>query len=561
MATFEITLSDGSAYEVDAPDEATAKQRLMQSLTPQQTQQPNTLADVAKSAGSGLVTGAEKLLGLPGDIQHQFDRLGRFIGDKIYGEATPEQAAQLDRMKGLRQPTSEQVAGLNNQVTGFTPHQPQTTAGEFANTAAEFVPGAMAFGGANTLRGLGGAAVKYGVVPGLTSEGAGQAARKFAPSMEAPARIAGAFAGPALVAGARRALTPTRSDSASQAAAQTLRNEGVDVTAGQATGNTRLKYAEAELGGRRAADFMERQAEQFTAAALKRIGVRAKRATPEVMDDAFTRIGQEFDDLASRHTLRLDQAAKDRLVDAYVEYKDLVAPNNIVPKVQKSMEDLFNPAFVRGDVLSGGQYKEMRTALDRAARTLSRRGDPAADALWDMRNALDDAMERSITNPSDKGAWRLVRQKYRNILPIEQAMAGSSEATMTGLITPDRLRAAVVRQNKRAFVRGKGDLASLARAGSAVLKPLPQSGTAPRLMAQGAGQTAGALIGNALVPGPVGILGGMALGATAPRLIGAGMLSRGGQAYLGNQLMQPPVGSFARALPPVAANAALEFRR
>lgn len=130
--------------------------------------------DLMKSIGSGLVTGTEALLGLPGDLTmlaHEGGGwVGRNIAELVTGKPRPAGLPRLSNPVPL--PTTADVAGANKAITGFEPYEPTTTLGRYARTAAEFVPGAVAFGGTgNVVKG----AIKYGVVPGLASEAAGQA--------------------------------------------------------------------------------------------------------------------------------------------------------------------------------------------------------------------------------------------------------------------------------------------------------------------------------------------------------------------------------------------------
>lgn len=78
----------------------------------------------------------------------------------------------------------------------------------------------------------------------------------------------------------RRAVSPFTINPERQALVDQLGNEGVRVTAGQATGSRGLRYAESEIGGQQAEDAMNNQGEQFTSAILRRVGVNADRATP-----------------------------------------------------------------------------------------------------------------------------------------------------------------------------------------------------------------------------------------------------------------------------------------
>lgn len=342
----------------------------------------------------------------------------------------------------------------------------------------------------------------------------------------------------ALGAAARRAVTPFQSNAAREGMVNTLANEGVDVTAGQRTGSQALRYAESEIGGRAAQDTMERQGEQFTAAALRRVGENAPRATPEVMDNAFTRIGQQFDNLAARNNMRADQGLVDDLRQAYTDYASLVPESQRAPIVQNVIQDVADAMHANGGILPGEAYQAARSRLDRAARAAVR--DPElSHALRGVREALDDGMQRSIS-PRDAIAWREARRQYRNMLVLEKAVTGAGENTAQGIISPSQLRnATVVGQGRRNYARGQGDFADLARAGEAVLKPLPNSGTAGRLRAQNLSAMVPALLGSGaggVAGGIPGALAGAAAGAAVPRIAGALMMSRAGQAYLGNQL-------------------------
>src|SRR5690606_30723243 len=118
------------------------------------------------------------------------------------------------------------------------------------------------------------------------------------------AEIAGSLLG--LGAGAagpnavRRVLTPHPSNPTRDRLVQALSDEGVDLTAGQRTGSTPMRYMESELGQGAAQDFMGSQSEAFTGAALSRAGISSNRATPEVLNQRYNELGGQFDDYARR---------------------------------------------------------------------------------------------------------------------------------------------------------------------------------------------------------------------------------------------------------------------
>lgn len=356
----------------------------------------------------------------------------------------------------------------------------------------------------------------------------------------------------------RRVVSPVSASSARQSLVNTLEREGVDVTAGQATGSDALRYAESEIGGAAARDLVERQGEQFTRAALSRAGVNADRATPDVIDNAFNRIGNQFDSLATRNTLKPDRKLQKDLVDTWRNYMSVTPPNARVPIVADMMTDI-NNALKNGGTLDGITYQSLRSRLDRVAR--GSRDQDLASTLRDIRSALDDGMERSIaaTNPKDLGGWRNARKEYRNMLVLEQAATGAGENAAAGLISPSALRnATVAKHGRRNYARGSGDFADLARAGEGVMKPMPQSGTAPRTAIRNMGAALPALLGagaGGVAGGGPGAMAGMAAGAALPAFAGKLMMTPAGQAYLKNQLLSGSISPQFRAKLAAAVNA------
>ena len=559
MPKFEITTPDGR-FEVTAPDEQTA----MQALKGQQSAEgPGYIEDMAKAGASGLARGTMDLVGLPGTIGDVLNSGGQWalrkgyeavtgsapsskggMVERFFAGPTPEVEAKL--IGGGRNPLGG--ANLRKQASdatgGATEYKAKTRPGKYAGTVGEFIPGAVAFGAGNPEN-----IIRYGVVPGLASEAAGQMTEGSA--LEPLARAGAAIAAPGLYNAARRLVTPFPTSPERIAAADALQNEGVDLTAGQRTGNKTLRYLESELGGNAGQQIADRQGEQFTSAALRRAGVTADRATPDVIDDAFTRIGQQFDDLAARNRLQPDRLMARDITATVRDYFSMVPESQRAPVVTDLITDI---AQNSANGIDGATYQALRSRLDRLARGTA---DPQlGEALRGIRTALDDAMERTLlrTNPADFGAWRQARNEYRNMLVLEKAATGAGEDAALGIISPSQLRGATVtEQGRRAYARGQGDFADLARSGEAVMKPLPQSGTAPRTAVRAAGASLPAIAGAA-AGSPLGLLGSMLggiAGATVPYAIGRAALSGPGRAYLSNQLLGPS----ANSLPQGIANA------
>ena len=286
MATFEITAPDGGVYHIDGETEAGAVAALKKLLKP--AEGDSRALGMVKSAGVGLAKGAIGMAEFPAQV-------GNWLADRaVTGiermRGVPEQEIEANRARVDEIQSNDYLNPMNlrrniEQVTGPF-REPQNTPERYIDTAAQFLA-ATPIGGASGI----GAKVIGATSGGLLSEAGGQLAQKHMPEAEPYARLAGGLLGAGAPALMRRAVTPNPVSVERQGLLATMKQEGVDLTAGQATGSKTLRYAESELGGSKGASFMEKQDEQFTKAALKRAGIDANRATPEVMDQAFTRIG------------------------------------------------------------------------------------------------------------------------------------------------------------------------------------------------------------------------------------------------------------------------------
>lgn len=499
-----------------------------------------TAADVAKSAGIGLAKGGIGLAGMVGDLTNLgakgIEHASNFVSDKLGIDRyqRPEQPSVLNSI-----PTS---ADIQKGIEGYTGefYKPKTTAGEYAQTAGEFAPAMV--GGPGSIAGK---LLTRVAIPAATSETAGQLTKGT--EAEPWARVAGGLLSPAVTAAGRRVVTPSPATPERSALANALRGEGIDLTAGQATGSKPLQWMESTLGdlpgsGGHAAAIQTRQGEQLTAAALRRAGETGNRADGPAINAAFDRIGGNFDQLAARNTLHMDRPFATDLTNTVREYNSLVPQSMRSPIVEGVVNDLAAHAGANAGAVSGEFYQALRSRLDRAARSSAR--DPQlSEALRGLRTSLDDAMERTIstTNPADLGAWREARNQYRNLMVLEKAATGAGSATAEGLISPSQLRNATVSTHgRRNYARGEGDFADLSRAAEAVMKPLPNSGTAPRMYMQ---HLASALSGAA--GGSIAGLPGAIAGAAVPATVGRALMSRPVQGYLGNQVLGPAQGSRA----------------
>lgn len=536
MATFSLEI-DGQPVEVDAPDLQTAigaasdavrgrvgkfadaaKTQAAAPEGPPTSRIMDTASDVAKSLGAGVVRGVTGIATLPGNLENLatagLDYIKPGFADAKQGFDKATNSQPYDMAQGLKD--AEKVTGPL--------HEPTTTAGEYARTVGEFAPNAL-FPGGPAQR------VLNTVVPAVASEAAGQAT-KGTPN-EGVARFAAAALAPT---GARTVLAagaPFRPRSAEHARlAEVLADEGVDaLTAGERTGNQTLKYAESALGGARLARNRDEGLRQYTQAALERAGENADNAAPAVLNNAFNRLGADFDRLAANTTATIDNRVGRNVAGILQRYDAGTSAQFHVPIVR----DLATQILARPQ-LTGQEYQAFRSGLSDAIRN-SGGNVPTRRALIDLMEEVDDAMARSM-GPGMAQEWAQTRNQYRNLIAIRDSMDSAGQDVAVGNVMPQNLRAAVQANGFDNYSRGRGDLSELARAGEAVMKGVPQSGTAPRAAAAAvpaiiAGQITNALTGDATHAATAA--GAAAL--AAPAIAGRTIMSRPVQEWLAGNTM------------------------
>lgn len=442
-------------------------------------------------------------------------------------------------------PDAEGSARAIESVTGPM-HAPEGTGGKYGERVGEFLGNPIGYVGPGGF----GAKVLSGIGAGLGSEAASQLTKGS--SLQPYAEVGGAMLGAKAPFAGARAITPLPIAPERQAMVNTLRAEGIEPTAGQVTGRKALKYAESVLGdspgaGGSTQATNERVLEQFTKATLKRIGVDETRATPEVIDKAHARIGSEFDRLMAAHDADLrgpnGQTLVQDLIKAERDYQDIVPESMRVPLIENTVNDMITK-LIKSPTLSGEEYKVLRSRLDKVRR--GTKDVEVKGTVADFQEALDNAMERSMqaAGSRDVGKWQQARRDWRNLLVIEGAQTGAGETAASGLISPAKLRQGAVSQGRSAYARGKGDFADLARSGEAVLSPLPQSGTGPRVFTQAIPAAIGAAVGHGAGFGDVGPA---IAGAMAPAVVGRGLMSGPVQAYLKNQGLSAQLRKMGRS--------------
>ena len=182
MPIFDVE-ANGKQFEIEAPDLQTASAALKTHFGGTQPSAPeyqgSTMADVGKSAVSGLASGLTGLAGLPADALNLATQGVDYLAGTKSHENYGKPAADYAGFEALTKALEGKVGPL---------YKPQTTAGEFAHTGAEFLPAML--GGPESI------ATKLATrvaVPAIASETAGQATKGT--ELEPYARVGGALLG------------------------------------------------------------------------------------------------------------------------------------------------------------------------------------------------------------------------------------------------------------------------------------------------------------------------------------------------------------------------------
>lgn len=476
-----------------------------------------TINDMGRAAGSGLVRGATALADLPGMLM---TGAGDLAARGLEAAGAPGMA------QGLRDVAGNSPLGSGNSVGAGVDlvapdarsYQPKTTAGEYSQTVGEFIPGALVGPG-----GMVGNAMRYGVLPGLASEAAGQATEGT--KAEPFARAAAALLTPMLTGRPTQRAKPAlpRADAEDARMAETLIRNGVRPTVGQTTGSTLLRRLEGS------ADILPSQAEDFTAAAMKTTGSAASRATPgalsQASDDIVRAMNEATDGISFRPDVKMAQGADDVIRD----YTRATASGNIVPDVRNIADEIIDAATNPG----AGRIAldTLRDWRSRLGRLMTSKDAQVRDAAYGLRSLIDDATQAQLLaagRADDVQKLKIAREQYRNWLAV--ADAATRAGAENGIISPTQLYQSVIRsQGRRNVAVGKTtDLGELSRSAAGVLRP--ESTVSPggvrtlptQLMLGGIGASAGvaAMPENPIIGGLLGALGGAgvtSIGQTAAR--------------------------------------------
>jgi hypothetical protein len=545
---------------------------LMKALGQQQPE-VSTTGDMAKSLGIGAAKGVIGLAGLPGTVADLATR----GYDWATGSHTNDTVGPYAQTIG--------PANIQKHIEDYTGkfYEPKTTAGEYAQTVGEFLPGVVGGPGSIATR-----LATNVLAPAVVSETAGQLTKGS--SYEPWARVGGAMLGAALPRAVSRVISPATIDADRAAAVQGLANQGVtDMTAGMKTGNKAIQYAQSENAAAADAAANVNTLKQLTGSVMRRAGVpdelNTGQAVPEVLAANRANLSDQFGSLLGQHDAIPINGFNTEAAKIVNEFKngtnaaDAPALQYFINKVNQGVTEAPAPlsawpqnfqnivgqlrkqgvgdtdigralgieapaATKAASMISGQAYQNIQSEIGKALK--SSYGTPGlTTALGELKDALDSSVAgglKAAGKTADFEKLQALRGQWRDQNILEKAITNSGEyGAQHGVVTPSALYNAVnaVSPRRTAVALNSTPLAGLARDAKAVIGNItpPQSGTSPRLAARLI-PAAGAGIVGALIGGPhvgMGAAGAMLAPMVASHTYGKALMSAPIQRYLANQ--------------------------
>lgn len=390
---------------------------------------------------------------------------------------------------------------------------------------------------------------------------AGEAAgdSPYAPLAQIGAGMVGGMTPSAATAFGRKVATPLKISNPpeTQRLIGVAEKEGISLTPGTKSGSRPLQATESVLSTLPFSSGPQRQVyantrQEFNRAVLKKAGIDAPDASPEVLEKAFTGIGKEFNDLVDqtpplRVTPEFDAKIKTVFYDNIFKLSRRLDANTkgIFAGYVEDFDNLFKQAKAGGSgVIDPQSYKDIATDL---RATIRETRDPALKrSLGVMQSALDDLLEQHSSTKL-KNQWADTRNRYRNMLIVDTAVGGGTNATrVSGDIPFAGFKQAVDAADPAGFARGRGEYNDLARVGDLLADKIPNSGTPERTFIQRlVTDPVGALANPAVAYGAAGLTATVnaplaAVGLATPYTLQKFINSPTGSKYILNQKYAGP---------------------
>lgn len=331
-------------------------------------------------------------------------------------------------------------------------------------------------------------------------------------------------------------LTPqpeTNLSLAQQQAAKRAIEAGFQFSPAQMTGSKTGMFIEEGIKALPLARGAYTKLEEANQAALQRIAGEAvglKKGvefTPNAMQSAYDNALLKYKSLESVPAIKLDKGFSqqiDKIVSDLNKVPESQRQQLGITEIQKVLKDYKN--FSKKPVDGQTMFLGLR-AINDSLFAAQKQGAVGAGAYKDLRNAVENAIERSITSPSKKGLvnsnvvkqFKEGRSQMSNWFTVNEAFDAA-----TGEISGRKLAGSLARKSN--FGGRNTELETAALAVRAFPRALPSSGTAERaesanLVKQLSAASALPLLGGGATSMLGGGLGDVAAAAGASQLLPA----------------------------------------
>lgn len=327
---------------------------------------------------------------------------------------------------------------------------------------------------------------------------------------------------------------------------------GINVLPHQLSDSRVLKWVSSavkDLPWTGAASANKSQVDGFTRAVAKTMGLNTDELSPTAMKAVNDRVNYLYNNAFDGVDIGLDGGFKAKLGKLI---QDNTANLSAGEREQFiNLLKIISKDAVGGN-LPGKVYQELRKT--NIAKMISGNKNNLGEAVKELRDILDETASRFLP-PEKIGMFDEAQTLYRNKKVAENALAFRDtmdvKTRTQGKVNPATFESAIGRK-----YTPTQEVEDLGRIGQLIKDPAPQSGTVPRALASLA------VFGGGGAFTPVGILGGLAGGIGAGRVVNSSTLARliaegvGDVRVPGTQLRLPTkqvANSVSKRIPPALA--------
>jgi hypothetical protein len=468
-----------------------APQQLQNQLEEKQTANKQPIPNVERSSLNkadqqlqemfGQIPGVKQLqagaMGAGSMLSNTGSALGQMAG-KAVGMFNPEMGQNIENFSTTQARKTEQI------MQPYEQQQPiATTVGKVAGAVLNPINKVLP-GGGGILPGIAQGSIANVLTTPVTDDNKAFLSEKLRQAFVGG--VAGGV-GAGLVGAATSLAQPIKNElgKLGENAVKTLRDAGVPIDVAQATGSTVLNRLKASFSdnpftaGKQEA-FQSTQKSAYNNAIAKTMGENADAITPIVIQRAKSRLGNVYDDVASRNNIHLDKELESHLSNIRSEAEDLLNPDQF-RIVNKQIDNIISKAEEKGGGIHGEQYQSIKKVLDKLSGS---RDTDVGNYAREIKDSLLDGLSRTAEATGNRADVELLKQtnrQYGNMKKIEDVVLKDPN----GNVSPSLLMNSLSTKGKRySFYQDDPQLAELASAGKLVLEQkLPNSGTYARFLA------------------------------------------------------------------------------